>query len=62
MQMPGWRSPPGLDRWEAHLRNGLIRVQAHGKLRKHADPAALATATMACLQGGGTRRCFASVT
>ena len=42
----------GLDRWEAHLRDGLTRMKAHGKLRKDGDPAALATATMASIQGG----------
>jgi len=42
----------GLDRWEAHLRDGLTRMRAHGKLRKDSDPAALATATMASIQGG----------
>jgi TetR/AcrR family transcriptional regulator, transcriptional repressor for nem operon len=42
----------GLNRWEAHLRAGLERMRAAGKLRRHADPAALATATMASLQGG----------
>jgi len=42
----------GLDRWEAHLRDGLTRMRARGKLRKDADPAALATATMASIQGG----------
>jgi AcrR family transcriptional regulator len=42
----------GFDRWEAHIRDGLIRMQARGKLRKQADPAALATATMASIQGG----------
>lgn len=42
----------GLDRWEAHLRDGLTGMKAHGKLRNDADPAALATATMASLQGG----------
>jgi AcrR family transcriptional regulator len=42
----------GLERWETHLRDGLARMQARGKLRKDADPAALATATMASLQGG----------
>ncbi len=42
----------GLERWEAHLRDGLTRMRARGKLRKDADPAALATATMACIQGG----------
>ena len=42
----------GFDRWEAHVREGLTRMKAHGKLRKDADPAALATATMASIQGG----------
>src|SRR5438876_844749 len=42
----------GLDRWEAHLRDGLTRMRTSGKLRKDADPAALATATMASIQGG----------
>lgn len=42
----------GFDRWEAHLRDGLIRMKARGKLRQDADPAELATATMACLEGG----------
>ena len=42
----------GLDRWEAHIREGLTRMKTRGKLRKDADPAALATATMAGIQGG----------
>jgi TetR/AcrR family transcriptional regulator, transcriptional repressor for nem operon len=42
----------GFDRWEAHIRDGLTRMQARGKLRKDADPAVLATATMASIQGG----------
>ncbi|PYR64085.1 MAG: TetR family transcriptional regulator [Acidobacteria bacterium] len=42
----------GFDRWEAHVREGLTRMKSHGKLRKDADPAALATATMASIQGG----------
>src|ERR1700757_2830216 len=42
----------GFDRWEAYVREGLTRMKAHGKLRKDADPAALATATMASIQGG----------
>jgi TetR/AcrR family transcriptional regulator, transcriptional repressor for nem operon len=42
----------GLERWEAHLRDGLTRMKARGKLRASADPAELATATMASLQGG----------
>jgi TetR/AcrR family transcriptional repressor of nem operon len=42
----------GLERWETHLRDGLARMKARGKLRRDADPAKLATATMAGLQGG----------
>ena len=42
----------GLERWETNLREGLTRMKARGKLRKDADPAALATATMASIQGG----------
>jgi AcrR family transcriptional regulator len=42
----------GLDRWEAHIRDGLTRMKTRGKLRRDADPAALATATMASIQGG----------
>jgi TetR/AcrR family transcriptional repressor of nem operon len=42
----------GLDRWEARLLEGLLRMQARGKLEAAADPRSLATATMAALQGG----------
>jgi AcrR family transcriptional regulator len=42
----------GLERWEANLCDGLTRMKARGKLREDADPAALATATMASIQGG----------
>src|SRR6266852_209628 len=42
----------GLERWEAHLRDGLTRMKTRGKLRNDADPAALASATMASIQGG----------
>jgi TetR/AcrR family transcriptional regulator, transcriptional repressor for nem operon len=42
----------GLGRWETHLREGLDRMKARGKLRDDADPAELATATMASIQGG----------
>ena len=42
----------GLERWETHLRDGLARMKARGKLRNDADPAELATATMASIQGG----------
>jgi TetR/AcrR family transcriptional repressor of nem operon len=34
------------------LRDGLTRVKTRGKLRQRADPSALATATMASIQGG----------
>ena len=39
-------------RWEAHLRAGLAAMLARGELRPDADADALATATMASLQGG----------
>ena len=42
----------GFERWETHLRDGLVRMKARGKLRNDADPAELATATMASIQGG----------
>ena len=42
----------GFDRWEAPLRDGLGQMQANGKLRRSADPARLATATLASIQGG----------
>lgn len=42
----------GLGRWEEHLRQGLENMQRRGKLRAGADPAKLATATMAAIQGG----------
>ena len=42
----------GLGRWEAHLREGLTRMREHGKLAPDANPAKLATTTMAALQGG----------
>jgi TetR/AcrR family transcriptional regulator, transcriptional repressor for nem operon len=42
----------GFDRWEAPLREGLERMQTAGKLRRGADPARLATATLAAIQGG----------
>jgi AcrR family transcriptional regulator len=42
----------GLDRWEAHLREGLAWMKARGNLRADADPLELATATMASIQGG----------
>jgi hypothetical protein len=42
----------GYDRWEAPLRDGLATMQRQGKLRRDADPARLATAAMAAIQGG----------
>jgi AcrR family transcriptional regulator len=42
----------GFDRWEAPLREGLRQMQAESKLRRGADPARLATATLAAIQGG----------
>jgi len=42
----------GLGRWEGHLREGLTRMHERGGLAPAADTAALATATMATLQGG----------
>lgn len=42
----------GLARWEGHLRDGLTRMKDRGKLRRDADPSALAVATMASIQGG----------
>jgi TetR/AcrR family transcriptional regulator, transcriptional repressor for nem operon len=42
----------GFDRWETPLRDGLLKMQADGKLRHSADPARLATATLAAIQGG----------
>src|SRR6266849_2181971 len=51
---PGARAAiaAGLDRWEAHISDGLTRMKTRGKLRRDADPATLATATMASIQGG----------
>jgi TetR/AcrR family transcriptional regulator, transcriptional repressor for nem operon len=42
----------GYGRWEAPLREGLARMQRRGGLRPGADPAKLATATLAAIQGG----------
>jgi TetR/AcrR family transcriptional repressor of nem operon len=42
----------GFDRWEGHLREGLERMRDRGRLSEHADPASLATSTMALVQGG----------
>ena len=40
------------DRWEGYLARGLTAMQARGQLAPSADPATLATAVMACIQGG----------
>ncbi len=40
------------DRWERHLREGLLALRARGELRADADVEALVTATMAAVQGG----------
>ena len=42
----------GYDRWEHPLREGLERMRSTGKLRRSANPAQLATATLAAIQGG----------
>jgi TetR/AcrR family transcriptional regulator, transcriptional repressor for nem operon len=42
----------GYARWEAPLRQGLADMKRRGRLRPGADPAKLATATMAAIQGG----------
>ncbi len=51
---PGARAnlADGFERWEAHLCAGLTRMRDRGRLSAHADPASLATSTMALLQGG----------
>lgn len=41
-----------LDRWEEGLRTGLEAMAARGELKPDADPALLATQTLAALQGG----------
>jgi TetR/AcrR family transcriptional repressor of nem operon len=40
------------ERWKAHLRDGLRSMQHAGKLDRSANPDALATATLAAIQGG----------
>lgn len=42
----------GFDRWEGRLREGLLGLQARGRLAPRADPAELATSVMALIQGG----------
>jgi TetR/AcrR family transcriptional regulator, transcriptional repressor for nem operon len=41
-----------LERWRAHLADGLRSMQTTGKLDAAADPDELATATLAAIQGG----------
>jgi TetR/AcrR family transcriptional regulator, transcriptional repressor for nem operon len=41
-----------LERWQAHLRDGLRSMQRSGKLDRSASPDELATATLAAIQGG----------
>ncbi len=40
------------DAWEGYLGRGLERMRTRGELASAADPAVLATATMASIQGG----------
>jgi TetR/AcrR family transcriptional repressor of nem operon len=42
----------GFERWEEPLRSGLESMRTAGKLKQTADPARLATATLAAIQGG----------
>jgi AcrR family transcriptional regulator len=42
----------GFDRWQEPLRSGLEKMRSRGKLHRHADPARLATATLAAIEGG----------
>jgi AcrR family transcriptional regulator len=42
----------GFDRWQEPLRRGLETMRSRGKLRRDADPARLATATLAAIEGG----------
>lgn len=42
----------GFDRWEAHIRDGLVAMAASGELRPDTDTDWLATSTLASLQGG----------
>lgn len=42
----------GFARWEGAIRDGLTAMRDRGELRADADPARLATATLAGLQGG----------
>lgn len=40
------------DRWEGYLARGLAQMRDRGELSPAADPAIMATATMAAIQGG----------
>ena len=42
----------GFDRWQEPLRSGLETMRSRRKLRPDADPARLATATLAAIEGG----------
>jgi AcrR family transcriptional regulator len=42
----------GLGQWQRHIEAGLASLQASGGLRPDADPARLAKATLALVQGG----------
>ncbi len=38
--------------WQGYIERGLTEMRDRGELRRNADPATLALATMAALQGG----------
>jgi AcrR family transcriptional regulator len=42
----------GFELWELHFRQGLSAMRDRGELKAEADPAELATAVIAALQGG----------
>jgi AcrR family transcriptional regulator len=42
----------GFDRWQEPLQTGLERMRSDGELRRDADPARLAAATLAAIEGG----------
>ncbi len=42
----------GFELWESHFRQGLSAMRDRGELKPEADPAELATAIIAALQGG----------
>ena len=49
---PARSSPPALTAGRRHCGKGFDRCRRNGKLRRSADPARLATATLAAIQGG----------